>query len=267
MISRLSALAFIALVVHTPIAARSDCFRPYRVEIANQSGGLAVIQKSNGLAGIARKAEIPNNQAVTVMVKRRGASVDILAGSEGTKSSRAVTFYGKEPNSFPAQVALLPKEVSTKGFHTQNASYTVKLTNQSGGILSIVGGCVTVPDTHRTMAEDSSVMLSVQPGDFIIIQSGVENKKVKHRLLFSEQHGANPVVTVTKRGFTTRGINHKDVDVQTQRFFGNKGLYKVRTQVTKKFLSKRKAQQDQQATPTTTPAKPSRSFFSRRAKQ
>ncbi len=213
-----SALALGLIITGSQLAARSDCFRPYKVEFSNKSGGLATVQKTNGISGISRKTEMENNSAVTVMVKRLGAEIKVIAGPEGNKSMREIEFFCKEPNVFTAQVVLNPKGVTTSGFYTENKSFEVRIINESGGNLKVFDiVAVTGLDPKQILADGKSVLLTVQPGASIMVHSGPENRKVNYRINFAEQTGANPTVTFTKRGFTNRGIQHKNVEIKTQR--------------------------------------------------
>jgi hypothetical protein len=198
------------------VASHSACFRPYRAEVSNKSGGVAIVQKTSGLSGIARKTEFDPNSAITIMVKKRGAELAVLAGPEDNKSLREIEFYSKEPNMFTAQVTLNPKGVSTSGFYTKNIVYNVKFINESGAIVRINDTC-GIKGPERVLADGKSVTLSVQPGAYIMVQSGPENRKVNYRINFADQTGDNPTITFVKRGFMSSGIQHKNLELQAQR--------------------------------------------------
>lgn len=216
----ISALALGLIITGSQLAGtHSHFFRPYRAEISNKSGGLALIQKTNGISGISRRTEIENNTAVTVMVKRLGAELKVLAGPEGNKSMREVAFFCKEPNVFTAQVVLNPKGLTTNGFFTENKPYDVKVINDSGGNLVVLDtAAVTGIDRKQILPDGKSSMLTVRPGSFIVVHSGPENRKMNYRINFAEQTGSNPTVIFTKReGLTRKGVQTKNVEITTDR--------------------------------------------------
>lgn len=221
-----SALALCLIITGSQFAARSDCFRPYKAEISNKSGGLAVVQKTHGISGISRKAELENNSTIHVMIKKLGAELEVMAGPEDAKSMRHVKFFCKEPNTFTAQVMINPKGLTTSNFYTENKPYDVKVINESGGNLMVVETVAAGSMKQTTLVDGKAATLTVRPGAYIVVKAGPENRKVSYRIDFAEQTGANPTVVFTKRSFVTRGITHKDVEVKAYREFHGIGIRK-----------------------------------------
>lgn len=240
MIKRIGALALSLIITSSQFAARSDCFRPYQAEISNKSGGLAIVQKTHGIAGISRKVELENNSTIRVMIKRLGAELEVLAGLEDAKSLRHVKFFCKEPNTPTAQVILNPKGIATSNFYTENKPYDVKIINESGGNLMVVETVAAGSMKQTTLVDGKTATLTVRPGAYIVVKAGPENKKVSYRIDFAEQTGVNPTVLFTNRSFTSRGITHKDVEVKAYREFHGIGIRKpIRRAATESVLMQR----------------------------
>jgi hypothetical protein len=238
----IGALALSFIITGSQFAARSDFFRPYRTEISNKSGGLALVQKTNGISGLSRKTEMENNTSVTVMVKKLGAELKVMAGPEGNKTMREVEFFCKEPNVFTAQVILNPKGVTTNGFYTENKPYDVRVINESGGNLVVLdAGVVTGLDRKQVLPDGKASMLTVRPGSFIVVHSGPENKKMNYRINFAEQTGANPTVIFKNRGFANRGVEHKNVEIRTQRVYVFRGLHRPHARAAAETVVMKKA--------------------------
>ena len=229
------------LVSGSIFAAHSRCFRPYRAEIINKSGGTADVKKVRGLSGLTRKDEIENNNTVTVMIKKRGAELDVTAGPEENKYSKEIEFYSKEPNTFSAaNVMLNPKGIATSGFNTTDKPYQVKVMNESGGLVQITDSC-GVSDVSRKLSDGKSMNISVKPDGYIMVQSGPENRKINYRVHFADKTGDNPTITFVKRGFMSSGIQHKNLDIQTRRVFAYEGFAfpKVTFMAAKKIRGKK----------------------------
>ncbi len=227
-------------------AARSECFRPYRVEISNKSGGLADVKRVKGLSGVSSTTEIPYQSSIIVMVKKRGAELKISAGPEDAKSTREIEFYSKEPNSYSANVILNQKGVATNGFSTKEMIYQIKVINESGGNVKITETCA-VSGAGNTLGEGKSMTMSVKPDGYIVVQSGPEGKKVTYRITFADQTGDNPTLTFSKRSFMSSGIQQKNLDVQIKRVLGNRIFIptgphaKTQVKITGRLVHKKKS--------------------------
>lgn len=241
-----SALALALLITGNQFAARSECFRPYHAEISNKSGGIATIQKTHGISGISRNQVMENSTAMRVMIKKLGAEFKVMAGPEGNKTMREVAFYCKEPSTtLTAQVILNPKGLTTNGFYTENKPYDVIIMNDSGGILEVLDTVATGVIDHK-IADGKSAKLTVRPGGYIIVLAGAENRKVKYRINFAEQTGINPTVTFTKRSFTNRGIQSKNVEIKTHRVYSVRNARRTPAQLAAEtVLTKRQAKYEQ----------------------
>ena len=209
----LLSLVFTSIITSAP----RDCFQPYQVNLINQSGGIAMVKKAKNIAGIAGGQELENNSSATMMIKKRGATLEVMAGEEDKKTEREITFFGKEPGIFAAYVTINPKGVATSGFSTKDQSYNVRLVNQSGGTVQVFQECKGKVTSINRIGEGQSVNIAVRPGMFIDVQSGPENRKINYRLTFGDRTGDKPTINFVKRSFLNRGIQATDINVQTGR--------------------------------------------------
>lgn len=212
----LTILTLSTLLSANIFAAHSACFRPYSVSVANKSGGMAEVKKTEGIRGVAKKSEIPNNSSVRIIIQKRGAQIEIKAGPEGNKSEREVKFYSKDPRNFRPMVVLNPKGLSTEGFSTKLVNFSVKIENQSDGTARIIDTC-DASGKGSTIGEGKSTSISVRPSGYIIVEAGPENQKMRYKIIFADQRGDNPSIILGKRGFFTSGVQGKSLDIQVKR--------------------------------------------------
>lgn len=244
--NRLFVLAVALLLASNAFGSHHDCFRAYRTTITNQSGGKAIVKKAKGISGISRKSEIPNHSAISILVKKRGAELEVSAGPEDNKSMREINFFSKEPNVFSANVYLNNKGVTSNGFYTKEQTYNVKLVNESGGMVKILDSCAA-SGTGKTLADGKSMTISVKPDGYIVVQSGPEDRKVNYRINFADQTDKNASITFIERGFMSNGIQHKGLDIRTQRVMAPKPFQKAEIAAGKKIMKDRKIRVKTQA--------------------
>ncbi len=197
-------------------ASRSDCFRNYNVTLTNHSGGVADFKSTKGVRGASRKTELENHQSLRLLITQRGAEITVKAGPEGQKSTRKVKFYSKNYKNHNPAVTLNPKNFSAEGFSQKEVTFSVNIENQSGGIARIVDSCDST-GKGTSIADGKSTRITVKPSGYVVILSGPEKQKSKTKVIFADQSGDNPSVTLVKRGFFTRGIQSKDLEIQAQR--------------------------------------------------
>lgn len=234
-------------IFHSTFSAHTDCFRPYRAEISNKSGGVANVKKTRGLSGVTRQDEIENNNSVTVMVKKRGAELKVSAGPEENKFTREIEFYSKEPNSFAANVVLNSKGVQTSGFYTKDHTYDVKVFNESGGVVKIIDGC-SATGVGRSLSDGKTMTISVKPDSYIVVESGPENRKISYRINFADQTGENPTITFVKRGFMSSGVQQKNLEIQARRVFAPGGFvnYRAKIMAGQRLIKRKKAERNRE---------------------
>lgn len=197
-------------------ASHGDCFRKYSLTLANQSGGIADFKSTKGIRGACRKTELENNSAIKIWIQRRGAKISIKAGPEGSKTTRTVTFYSKHYKSHNPSVTLNQKSFTTEGFSQKLATFSVKIENQSGGIARILDAC-DASGKGISIGDDRSTKIVVKPSSNIIVEYGPEKQKNKTKIVFADQTGEQPTVTLAQRGFFSRGIQSRNLEIQAQR--------------------------------------------------
>ena len=197
-------------------ADRSDCFEPYKVTFINKSGGIADVKKTKGIRGASKNSELENNSSVKILIQNRGSEITVKAGPEGNKSSREIKFYSKDFRSHLPTVVLNQKGFSAEGFSQKPINFCVKIENQSGGIARILDTC-DASGKGSTISDGKSITINVKPSSYIVVQAGPENQKIQTKIVFAEQSGDQPSITLVKRGFMSRGIQSRNLKIQAQR--------------------------------------------------
>ncbi len=197
-------------------ASHDDCFQPYSVRMVNRSGGDADVHRAKGIRGVSRKSIIENNSAITLRVIKRGASINVEFGPENHKTSKDIDFYGKEYHNYNPSLTLSQKGVSAQGFSQKPVSLTVKIENQSGGIARIIDSC-DVSGRGATIANGKSTTITAKQSGYIILEAGPEKQKVRSKIVFAEQTGDQPSITIVGRGFISNGIQSKNLIIQSKR--------------------------------------------------
>jgi hypothetical protein len=197
-------------------ASHSDCFRKYNVTLTNHSGGIADFKSTNGVRGASRKTELDKHQSLRLLITRRGAEVTVKAGPEGQKTSRKIKFYSKNYQNHNPSVTLNQKGFTAEGFSQKEVTFSVNIENQSGGIARIVDSCDST-GKGTNIADGKSARITVKPSGYVVILAGAEKQKSQTKIVFADQSGDKPSVTLVKRGFFTRGIQSKDLEIQAQR--------------------------------------------------
>ena len=197
-------------------ASHSDCFDPYKVTLINKSGGIADVKRTKGIRGASKNSELENKSSIRILIQRRGSEITIQAGPEDNKSSREITFYSKDFRSYLPTVVLNQKGFSAEGFSQKPINFSVKIENQSGGTARILDTCDT-SGKGSTIADGKSITINVKPSSYIIVQAGPEKQKIQTKIVFAEQSGDQPSITLVKRGFMSRGIQSRNLKLQAQR--------------------------------------------------
>ncbi len=206
-----------ALLCSTPLfASHSDCFRNYTVTLVNRSGGDADFEKTQGVRGVSRHTKLDNNSSIQILIQKRGANIEVKAGPEGNKSNRNVHFYSKDFRNHRPTVTLNQKGLTADGFSQKPISFNVKIENQSGGTAQIIDACDS-SGRGNSISDGKTTSISVKPSGYIIVEAGPEKQKIRSKIVFAEQTGDQPAVTLIQRGFMSKGIQGRDLEIQAQR--------------------------------------------------
>lgn len=197
-------------------ADHRSCFDPYQVTLINRSGGIADVTKTKGIRGASKKTELENNSSIKILIQKRGAEITVKAGPEDNKSSREIDFYSKDFRHYQPTVVLNQKGFSAEGFSQKPINFSVKIDNQSGGNARIIDTCDT-SGKGSSIADGKSTTIQVKPSSYIVVEAGPEKQKLQTKIVFAEQSGDQPLITLVKRGFMSRGIQSRNLKIQTQR--------------------------------------------------
>ncbi len=216
MIKYIKALLLSLLCSAQLFASHSDCFDPYKVTFINKSGGAADVKKTKGVRGVSKNTELENNSSIKILIQKRGAEITVKAGTENNKSSREIKFYSKDFHSHQPTIVLNPKGFSTEGFSQKPINFSVKIENQSGGTARILDTC-DASGKGSTIGDGKSTTVNVKPSAYIVVEAGPEKQKIQTKIVFAEQSGDQPLITLVKRGFMSRGIQSRNLKMQVQR--------------------------------------------------
>ena len=197
-------------------ASRSDCFDPYKVTFINKSGGIADVKRTKGIRGASKNTELENNSSIRILIQKRGSEITVKAGPEDNKSSREIKFYSKDFRHHQPTVVLNQKGFSAEGFSQKPINFSVKIENQSGGTARILDTC-DASGKGSTIGDGKSTTINVKPSSYIVVQAGPEKQKIQTKIVFAEQSGDQPSITLVKRGFMSRGIQSRNLKIQAQR--------------------------------------------------
>ena len=197
-------------------ASHSDCFRNYTVTLINRSGGEADFKKTRGIRGASRQTELENNSSIQLLIQKRGAEIEVKTGPEGNKSNHAIKFYSKDFRNYRPTVTLNQKVHVADGFSQKPINFNVKIENQSGGTARIVDAC-DASGRGNSISDGKTISINVKPSGYIVVEAGPEKQKIRSKIIFADQTGDQPTITLIKRGFMSKGVQGRNVEIQAQR--------------------------------------------------
>lgn len=203
------------LLTHVAVANRhsSHLFVPYKVTIANRSGGIAQVKFEKGIQSSMRRIE--NGKDITVTVRCNEARAKFVAGPEENKSTYTVQFCA--PTAAGKMLVLNAKGYGAQGFETKCNPINVLVVNKSGGLATVQASKDTSLKTGTKIAEDKSVTAKVLPGAAMVVHAGPEGKKHDTEITFGHKTGiVTPEVTLLRVGVMTGSATARGVIITTK---------------------------------------------------